>query len=633
MASGPEIIVKIGADTAGAISGISRVNSALGSKMTGLEKFRAGVDRAFLPAVAALGALGVAAFDAAQKASDLAETQSKVGVIFGDASKSLDAWALAAPQALGQTQQAALDAASTMATFGKSAGLTGEDLVGFSTDLVNLSSDLASFHNAEPQEAVNALGAALRGESEPMRRFGVMLDDATLKAEAMALGIFDGTGSLTAQQKVLAAQAAIMKQTGDAQGDFARTADGAANQQRILKATLEQTQTELGTALLPVLQAVTGYLATFAGWARENQSVVKALAIGIGVLAGAVVLIKAGMVAWQAATAAAAAVQWALNAALAANPIGLVVIAIAALIAAVVLAYQNVEWFRDAVDAAWAGIQAAISAVVDWFMDTAWPIIRRVIDFMVAYYKALFTAVKYVWDGIWRAVEVVVSWFQNTAWPIIRRVVDFIVAYYRTLWEGVKLVWAGIQAAIRAVVDWFQNTVAPIIQTVVGVVRGHFDVLKRAVSTVWDAIRDAIRAVVAWIRDTAFPPLRRAIEVLGDAFQTFRGVVVGAWDAIRTAVYNAWVFITEKVRAIQSAIQNIPVVGGVFGGSTRSVLPLGVARGNVLATSGTATATAAATTAPVIVVNGALDPVATARQIRRILREDAQRMGQVRVAS
>jgi hypothetical protein len=79
-----------------------------------------------------------------------------------------------------------------------------------------------------------------------------LLNDATLKAKAMEMGIYDGTGSLTAQQKVLAAHKVVLAQTTDAQGDFARTADGMANSQRILSARLEEAKIILGEALLPI---------------------------------------------------------------------------------------------------------------------------------------------------------------------------------------------------------------------------------------------------------------------------------------------------------------------------------------------------------------------------------------------
>jgi hypothetical protein len=242
-------------------------------------------------------------------ASDLNETVSKTDQIFGKSSGAIKAFAKTAPTALGQTRQAALDANATFGLFGKSAGLTGGKLVGFTTKLTTLAGDLASFNNTSPEQAIEALGAALRGESEPIRSYGVLLDDATLKAEAMSLGLLkptknlgdikiaqqramlaqiaynkavkehgknstealrantslaaatstlakktEGTtGPLTQQQKVLAAQSAIMKQTTAAQGDFARTSGGLANQQRIAAAQTDKLKIAVGTALLPVV--------------------------------------------------------------------------------------------------------------------------------------------------------------------------------------------------------------------------------------------------------------------------------------------------------------------------------------------------------------------------------------------
>jgi hypothetical protein len=177
----------------------------------------------------------------------------KIGVIFGDTAGEIDKFASTAARNLGQSKQQALDAAANFAIFGKAAGLSGAALVDFSVDFVALASDLASFNNTTPEDAINAIGSALRGEAEPLRRYGVLLNDATLKAAALELGIYNGTGALTAQQKVLAAQQVILEQTNLAQGDFARTSDGLANSQRQIAASVEDTKAQLGEALLPVM--------------------------------------------------------------------------------------------------------------------------------------------------------------------------------------------------------------------------------------------------------------------------------------------------------------------------------------------------------------------------------------------
>ena len=233
---------------------VSEADGAMG-------KFRAGAGSAFdyvkanagklaLAGGAAFAVLGAKAISAA---SDFEESSAKIGEVFGGASDSVFKFAENAAQALGQSKQDVLTAAGTFGTFGKSAGLAGQNLATFSNDFTTLASDLASFNNTSPEEAILAIGAGLRGEAEPLRRYGILLDDATLRQEALRLGLIATTKqALTPQQKVLAAQAAIYKQSSDAQGDFARTSDGLANQQRILQAELENVAIEIGEKLLPI---------------------------------------------------------------------------------------------------------------------------------------------------------------------------------------------------------------------------------------------------------------------------------------------------------------------------------------------------------------------------------------------
>jgi hypothetical protein len=254
MAGSRTLKLNILAETKGLTDGLNKANQqvsgASGKIGSAFKKIGVAVAAAGVAAGAFAVKLGV---DAVKAASDLSETVAKAGQIFGASAKQVEDFAASAAATLGQSKQQALDAASTFAVFGKSAGLAGDDLVKFSTDFTVLASDLASFNNTTPDEAITAIGSALRGEAEPLRRFGVLLDDASLRAAALELGIVSTTkNALTPQQKVLAAQALIYKQTGDAQGDFLRTSDGLANSQRILTAQIENVKTSIGTALLPV---------------------------------------------------------------------------------------------------------------------------------------------------------------------------------------------------------------------------------------------------------------------------------------------------------------------------------------------------------------------------------------------
>jgi hypothetical protein len=287
MAAGKTLTVYLAAD-------LKKFNKGMTQARGGIKGFGDSLSKLAGPALIAAGAaagafavkLGV---DAVNAASDLAETQNKVGVIFGQSSEQMLAFADDAVTALGQTRTQALEGAATFAQFGKSAGISGQSLVDFSSELVTLSADLASFNNSSPDEAINAIGSALRGEAEPMRKFGVLLDDATLKAKALEMGIYEGTGSLTQQQKVLAAHQVILAQTTDAQGDFARTSDGLANTQRILSAAVEDAKAEIGEGLVDAIESATKAMggsqgmASIIGNTAEN---VGDLTRGIGVLVG-----------------------------------------------------------------------------------------------------------------------------------------------------------------------------------------------------------------------------------------------------------------------------------------------------------------------------------------------------------
>jgi hypothetical protein len=210
-----------------------------------------------LLAGSAVAAVGLSKL--ATAASDYGEAVNKATVILGGESvKQLEDFAGAASKTAGISKTAALDAAAGFGALGKQAGLTGEPLAKFSTDLVQLAGDLASFNNTTVDESLQALKSGLQGETEPLKRFNIFLNDAALKQEFFALTGEKVTGTLTAQQKVVAANSLIFKQASDATGDFERTSDSLANQQRTLQADLENLKTEIGQGLLPVFQTVVG---------------------------------------------------------------------------------------------------------------------------------------------------------------------------------------------------------------------------------------------------------------------------------------------------------------------------------------------------------------------------------------
>lgn len=187
-----------------------------------------------------------------EAASDLNETVTKSEQIFGDHADEVEHWAEGMDTAFGQSKRAALDTASTFAGLFDTVGFAEDEAADKAIKLTELGSDLASFFNTDVAEAAQALRSGLAGESEPLRRFNVFLSETAVNAKLVEQGQKKVNGQWTEAQKIGARYQIILEQTSAAQGDFARTADGLANQQRILNAERENAQAALGQELLPL---------------------------------------------------------------------------------------------------------------------------------------------------------------------------------------------------------------------------------------------------------------------------------------------------------------------------------------------------------------------------------------------
>jgi hypothetical protein len=252
------------ADVQKFLAGMDKAEKETKNFSSSVGKYSKAMAASFAVAGAAAGAYAVKiGVDAVKAASDLSEEISKSNIIFGDQAKAIEQFSESAEQSLGLTKKEALGSAATFAILGKNAGLTGKDLTKFSKTSVTLAADLGSFYNTKAEDAIAAIGSAMRGEAEPIRKYGVLISAAAL--DQAALNYENRTGEplerdkknqLTESAKVLARYQAILDQTKDAQGDFSRTSDGLAAQQKILNAQLENLKTTMGESLLPVMKNV-----------------------------------------------------------------------------------------------------------------------------------------------------------------------------------------------------------------------------------------------------------------------------------------------------------------------------------------------------------------------------------------
>ena len=228
------------------------------TKFAGLSKGMK-IAGAAIAAAAAAAAYGVVRFagESINAASDLEESLSKVRTVFGDASGSVESFAKDAAVNLGLSEQAALEATGTFGNLFTAMGINAGKAAGLSTEVVQLAADLASFNNIDVQEAITALRSGLVGETEPLRRLGVNLNAARIQTEAFRLGLAKTKDDLDAAAKAQAAWSLITQDAATASGDFARTSDGLANTQRILKAAVDNAQASIGAGLVVAIQDAT----------------------------------------------------------------------------------------------------------------------------------------------------------------------------------------------------------------------------------------------------------------------------------------------------------------------------------------------------------------------------------------
>jgi hypothetical protein len=227
-----ELFVKISADFKGLEEGIAKSQEKLtkfgenmanvGAKMTTFVT---------LPLLAAAGA-------SFKLASDMEETTNKINVAFGDSAAQVFAWSETSIEQMGLAGQSALDAAALFGDMATSMGFSQESAAGMSMNLTQLGADLASFKNIPIEQAMTALNGVFTGETESMKMLGVVMTETNLEAFALAQGIEKSVSEMTQAEKISLRYAFVMENTKNAQGDFARTSEGAANQMRMFQESL-----------------------------------------------------------------------------------------------------------------------------------------------------------------------------------------------------------------------------------------------------------------------------------------------------------------------------------------------------------------------------------------------------------
>lgn len=337
---------------------------------------------------------------AAKQASDYEENMNKVDVAFGSSADSVKEWAKTATAQFGLSRNAALEMTSQFGDMGTSMGLTTEDAATMATSLAGLAGDLSSFKNIGVDEAMTALNGVFTGETESLKRLGVVMTETNLKQFAEDTGLV--YSEMTQAEKVQLRYNYVMQQTANAQGDYARTSEGTANSLRTFQATLENLATTMGEYVLPVITPIIQKITEFIQKLAEgNPQLLKIITIiGMVVAVAAPLLMILGGLFSAISTifgvvSTLIGVIGGIGAA-----IGPIILIIGALIAIGVLLYKNWDTikakaieFKDSVVQAFNDFKAKVSAT------------------FTAIKTAIVTPIQTAIDTIKTIIDKVKSWF------------------------------------------------------------------------------------------------------------------------------------------------------------------------------------------------------------------------------
>lgn len=277
-------------DTANGLNNARRRGEEFRNTLREIGRTAAGVLTADIAMRAAEGFKNMVT-DSVRAASDLNESLNAVNVTFGASAKEILDWGKTNAASFGLSQRAFNEMATPLGAMLKNAGLSMQDVSKWTIDLTKRASDMASVFNTSVPDALEAIQAGLRGESDPLERYGVGLSAAKVEAEALAETGKRAASSLTAQELATARLNIIMKQTSQTAGDFQNTSDGLANATRIAQAQMENAKASLGNALLPILAKAATAAATLAEGFNKLPGPMQATVVVVGALGTAAVLL------------------------------------------------------------------------------------------------------------------------------------------------------------------------------------------------------------------------------------------------------------------------------------------------------------------------------------------------------
>lgn len=313
-----------------------------------------------------------------------------------------------------------------------------------------------------------------------------------------------------------------------------------------------------------VLAPVGEILVKIAGWMRENETALRAVAVAVlagmavwktySLVMGIVNGIKTAIVGFRIAMAA-------LNVVMRANPIGIIITLLAAMAAGIIYLWNNSETFRNVVLAVWGAIQAAVAAVVNWFtgsvvpwLQSAWTSIQTGLAAVGAFFSSVWTAIQTAVSTVVNFLIALVTNYINMWVSIITTGLGIIQSIFSSIWNAisgaVSAVWNFLVGLVTRSINGWRN----IISSVMNAIKGIF-------SNIWNGIKTVVSGVINAISGFINGPLAAIKGVVSNILGNVKDTFVKIWDAIKNAV-------SDKINAVKDLISNgINTIKGFFSGA------------------------------------------------------------------
>lgn len=531
---------------------VSGAAGSLGGKMQSFaKKWGAGM----LVAGAAVAKFGA---DSVKAASDAQQSLGATETIFGKYADTVIRRSNEAARAIGISANEYRELSNVVGASLSAAGMPLKRVTSLTDQLNTRAADLAATFGGTTRESIEAISSLLRGEADPIERYGGSIKQSDVNARLAAQGLDKLTGSAKKQAEQQARVELLFKQTSKSAGAFKRESGTLAHQQQVLGAQFTDLKAKLGTVLLPVLTRVFAFVNDTVIPAAEKLGkqigsalgpAVERVKSGFSDLAGRLApvgkwfsdhpeLIKGAGIALGIAAAAASVFAVAMGAvALASSPITLVVLAIAAVGAGIAYAYKNSETFRNAVQALGTKLQEAFRAVL--------PVIQQVAAWLVTKWQEIQPTVLSVFQSIGQIV--------TSAMSIISSVISGAVTVITGLWNRFG---AGILAYLSGALNSVVTVVKGVFQVLSGIFQTVASVLKGDWKGAWDGIKKIAQGAVNILKGLLSGAWNTIKFAASSAWNALKGIVSAAWEGVKSAVKTGVRAAIDLVKSLPGKILN-----------------------------------------------------------------------------